>query len=201
MKTKIFFPLLLALLISFNLVYSQEYPNGKNEIRLGYGILTGPEMANSLMSIWPAIGMEIFKDTIKDYTCSFYGTPFFEYHRFLKPWVSLGGSLSFNPISTAITSTNKHEFTYNYYLISIMPKVTFYYLNKGIVSMYSGLEAGGSLILWKDRQGCTTLSDQGFTMAFQVTGFGVRVGKDIGGFMEWGIGFRGVVNFGLSARF
>lgn len=201
MRTKIVFPCLLALLLFSSTGYSQDQPSNKNEIRLGYGMLTGPEMANSIMSIWPAIGMEILKDTIKDYTCSFYGTPFFEYNRFLKPWVSLGGSLSFNPISTAITSTNKHEFTYNYYLITIMPKVTFYYLNKGIFSMYSGLEAGGSLILWKDRQGCTTMSDQGFTVAFQVTGFGVRIGKDIGGFMEWGIGFRGVVNFGLSARF
>lgn len=201
MRTKIVFTCLFALLILSSTGYSQDHATNKNEIRLGYGMLTGPEMANSLMSIWPAIGMEIFKDTIKDYTCSFYGTPFFEYNRVLQPWISLGGSLSFNPISTAITSTNKHEFTYNYYLISIMPKVTFFYMNKGIISMYSGLEAGAALILWKDRQGHSTMSDQGFTMAFHVTGFGVRVGKDIGGFMEWGIGFRGVVNFGLSARF
>ncbi|NCA75524.1 MAG: hypothetical protein EOM90_04250 [Alphaproteobacteria bacterium] len=201
MKLKFFLPFLLALLISFNLVYSQESPAGKNEIRIGYGVLTGPEMANSLISIWPAIGIEIMKDTIKDYTCSFSGVPTLEYNRFLQPWVSVGGSLSFNPISTEITSTKGFRFTYSYYVLSVMPKVNFYYLRKGIFSMYSGVEAGCALILWRDRQGQTTVTDGGMSFAFQVNGLGIRIGKEIGGFMEWGFGFRGVVNFGLSARF
>lgn len=29
----------------------------------------------------------------------------------------------------------------------------------------------------------------------------IRVGKEIGAYMEWGFGFRGLVNFGVSGKF
>ncbi len=31
--------------------------------------------------------------------------------------------------------------------------------------------------------------------------FGIRIGKEIGAFMEWGFGFRGMVNVGISGKF
>lgn len=201
MKIKSFLTCLIVLTIAGNACLAQEAAQEKNEIRLGYGALTGPEMANSLISLWPAIGISIFKDTLKDYQCSFYGAADFEYNRFLKKWVSVGISLSLNPISTLITTKSDLKLTWNYYLINVMPKVTFYYINKGILSMYSGVEIGAAMILWKDRQGNTTLYDNGFSAAFHVNAFGIRVGKQLGAYMEWGYGFRGVVNIGISGKF
>jgi hypothetical protein len=201
MKTKgLIFIFVLAVLAG-RYAHSQEVVTGKNEIRIGYGFLTGPEMANSLMSLWPAIGIDILKDTIKDYNCSAHGAATLEYNRFLNPWISVGGSLSVNPISTLITTKHGKELTWSYYVFSVMPKIKFTYMRKQIFSMYSGFEGGCAVIVWRDRQGSTTVSDNGLSFAFQVTGFGIRVGKEIGGYMEWGFGYRGVVNFGLSARF
>jgi hypothetical protein len=201
MKTKILFVLFLSMGILYNTVSAQDLPATKNEIRLGYGVLTGPEMVNSLMSMWPAIGIHMLLDTIRDYRCSFYGVASLEYMRIIKPWLRVGISATVNPISTLLTSKSGFEFSYSYYLFTLMPRVDFYYINKGIFSMYSGIEVGASLILWQDRTGSSVSNDTGVRAAFHINAFGVRVGKDIGAFMEWGYGFRGMVNLGISGRF
>jgi len=201
MKSKTIILLMLCLLTLSASSEAQETKNGKNEIRLGYGVLTAPEMANSLMSVWPAIGMTIWKDTISDYNCSFYGVLSLEYKRYIKPWVSVGISLSVNPISTLIKTKHDKELTWNYYLINVLPRLDFQYVNKGIFSMYSGIQAGATVILWQDREGSTNLTDTGVGFAYHVNAFGMRIGKEFGAYMEWGFGFRGIVNVGISGKF
>ena len=173
----------------------------RDEARIGYGLLTGPEFFNALFATWPAIGIKIAQDTITDYTASMYGVATLEYDRYLAKWISIGGSFSVNPITTLIKTKNGVNLTWNYYLFNVMPKVSFYYLNTEIISLYSGIEAGASFVFWYDRQGSVTKTDLGVVPAFHVNVFGIRMGKQIGGFMEWGYGYRGVVNFGVSARF
>jgi len=172
----------------------------RNEVRISYGFLTMPETANSLMSLWTAIGINISMDTVTDYNSSFHGIATLEYNRFLNKWLTLGGSMSINPINTIIKTKSDLTLTWSYYVFNVMPKVNFYYLNKDMVSLYSGAEIGITAIMWSDRQGSTTKNDLGVAAAFHLNMFGIRVGKQIGGFMEWGFGYRGVVNFGVSAK-
>ena len=201
MKNRVLLMMVLCFGLIFNTVSAQDKPEGRNEIRLGYGVLTGPELANSLVSLWPAIGFSILTDTITDYRCSAYGVADLEYHRHLAKWVGVGVSLSINPISTMIKGRSGMEFSYNYYLLTVMPRVDFYYMRKGIFSMYSGIQAGISGIFWQDRQGSGATTDLGISPAFHVNCFGIRVGREIGAYMEWGFGFRGLVNFGVSGKF
>jgi len=192
--------LLLAIATS---AYAQENTGkaNRNEVRIGYGLLTMPEVVNSLMTTWSAIGINISMDSVTDYTSSLHGIATLEYHRFLTKWLTLGGSVSLNPINTILRTKSDLTLTWSYYVLNVMPRVNFYYVNKDIVSLYSGVEAGLATILWSDRKGFSASTDMGVAMAFHINAFGIRVGKQIGGFMEWGYGFRGVVNFGLSARF
>jgi hypothetical protein len=202
MKKHLLFCLLLTGMALVNSATAQEKTTLKNEFRVGYGMLTGVEMANAIFSIWPAIGYNaILRDTIADYSPSFYGAGGLEYSRHLKPWVSIGISATINPINTYLKSIRGYEYTWTYYLLSVMPRVDFYYLNKGVVSLYSGLQVGASFIFWNDKTGNTNYYDFGVTPAFHVNAFGIRIGKEIGGYMEWGYGFRGIVNFGVSAKF
>jgi len=165
-------------------------------------MLTGVEMANAVYNIWPAIGISIIaRDTIADYAPSFYGVAGMNYARHLKPWISIGASVSLNPINTYIRSKKGYEYTYSYYVLSVMPRVDFIYLNKGVFSMYSGIEVGAAFIFWTDKTGNATTTDFGVSPAFHINAFGIRIGKEIGGYMEWGYGFRGVFNFGVSAKF
>jgi len=202
MKTKR--AIFTAMLLMVAVTLSAQEKTGKtnaNEIRISYGILTMPEVVNSIMATWSSIGIDISMDSVTDYNASLHGVATMEYNRFVTKWLTVGGSLSINPINTVIKTKSDLTLTWSYYLFNVMPKVNFYYLNKDMISLYSGIEAGLATILWTDRQGSTTKTDAGFTTAFHVNAFGIRVGRQIGGFMEWGYGFRGVVNFGVSAKF
>jgi hypothetical protein len=201
MKLNMILLLTLAIAMLGNAAYTQEIKTAKNEITLGYGCITGLEMANSLISIWPAIGISIGKDSIKDYTNSFYGVADLEYLRYVNPWIRVGASFSVNPISTVIRTKSGRELTWTYYVFSLMPRVDFIYVRKGILSMYSGVQAGAAFIFWQDKQGSSTSTDFGVEPAFHVNIFGVRVGKEIGAFMEWGVGYRGTFNIGVSGKF
>ena len=203
MKTKHMMIAVAILAMMGRAVLAQEasQTTNRDEIRIGYGVLTGPEIANSLFSLWPAIGIDISKDTIKDYSSSFHGVSTIEYQRFVAGWVSLGGSLSINPVGTVITTNHGLNLTWNYYIFNLMPKVNLYYLNRETVALYSGVEAGGALVFWRDRKGSSVSTDVAFMPAFHINAFGVRIGKQVGGFMEWGFGYRGMVNFGVSAKF
>jgi hypothetical protein len=202
MKKNLLFCLLLAGMVLMNSAFAQEKTIAKNEIRVGYGMLTGVEMANAVFNIWPAIGVTtISRDTIADYAPSFYGTGGLEYTRHLNPWLSVGAGVNINPVNTYIRSTKGHEYTWTYYCLSVMPRVDFYYMKKSVVSLYSGLQAGACFIFWADKTGNTNYYDFGVSPAFHINAFGIRIGKEIGGYMEWGYGFRGIFNFGVSAKF
>jgi hypothetical protein len=201
MKLKHFLAVIVACLLLTTSTMSQVTSSSKNEIRLGYGVLTMPELANTLFSVFPAIGIEIARDTITDYICSAYGVASLEYTRAVAPWCRVGASLTVNPISTIMKTKKGFDLTYSYYVFSLMPRVDFCYVNKGIFSMYSGLQAGVGFIYFQDRQGNSTLTDQGVNFAYHVNAIGIRVGKEIGAYMEWGFGFRGIVNLGISGRF
>lgn len=201
MKTKTLLSFIIAMTVMTINSVAQQESAGKNEVRLGYGVVTGPEVANALFSIWGTVGYSIMKDTIVDYTCSMYGIPTLEYNRKLNPWLSIGASLSVNPINTFMRGKSGVEFTFTYYQVPIMARIDFHYFNKGLVSMYSGLQGGGNLLIFQDRKGFSTVTDTGFGVAWHVNAFGIRIGKTIGAYMEWGVGYRGIVNFGISGQF
>lgn len=202
MKFKHAVPMIMLLVLGYS-ACAQETTGStnRNEVRIGYGILTMPEMLNSLAATWSAIGISISMDSITDYSSSLHGVATLEYNRFVTKWLTVGGSLSVNPVNTVLKTKSDLLLTWSYYLFNIMPKVNVYYLNRDMIALYSGIEVGLSSIMWTDRQGNATQTDLGFSTAFHVNAFGIRIGKQIGGFMEWGFGFRGVVNLGLSARF
>jgi hypothetical protein len=201
MKNTHIFTLIMVFGVMTISVYAQEKGHeNRNEFRFGYGMVTAPEVANSLLTLWPAIGIKIL-DSITDYNASFHGVANMDYNRKIAKWCTLGGSLSINPVSTIITTKGGLNLTWNYYIFNLMPRINFCYLNREMVTLYSGLEAGAALVFWKDRKGPETLTDTDIIPAYHINFFGLRVGKQIAGFIEWGYGHRGMVNVGVSARY
>ena len=87
-------------------------------------------------------------------------------------------------------------------VFSIAPAIKFSYYNAERVQMYSGLQAGISLISGK------TLYVDGRTVAgstmsffFQLTAFGINYGKDFYIGAEAGFGYKGVLNLVAGYRF
>ncbi len=183
-------------------VQSQNLPERSvsNEIRLSYGMITIPEISNGLASIWPSVGIKILKDTIIDSYSSMHGVITFEYNKFINKWITLGGSFGINPIGTKITTKHGADLSWNFYMLNLMPKINVYYLHHENVSLYSGIEAGLSLVVFNDHEGSSSTMNAGVSPAFHFNAFGIRLGNQIGGFIEWGVGYRGVVNLGASMK-
>lgn len=67
--------------------------------------------------------------------------------------------------------------------------------------MYSGFAIGVTYAILKiNYSDQTDVVTTGWTLGMQLNFIGIRIGKDIGGFAEFGFGSQGLVNFGISAK-
>jgi len=203
MKMKIFIVCLIALLIMANTCRAQETTYPRNDIRLSYGITTINEigLGFNYMLFGSLIVLPFSHDTVFNINVSGYGAFSFQYQYRVSKVVSIGGVLSFNPIKSSITFDHKTFGAISSYFITLMPRIDFTYVQRGIFSMYSGFAIGGTYMIMKSNySNKPDDSTTGFTLGFQVNCVGFRVGKDISGFAEFGFGSLGIVNFGFSAR-
>ena len=104
-------------------------------------------------------------------------------------------------LRTTITRVDKDV------LFALMPSVRFTYLNRPWVRLYSGVDVGCGY-LWsgttsydsKD-EGEEGSKNKNFLFAFNVTAFGVNVGKKFYGLFELNAGYDAIVKVGIGARF
>lgn len=77
------------------------------------------------------------------------------------------------------------------------------YRNQGVVQMYSGVGLGftyGSETLTSTDPGVAESTGSLNQLGYQVNAIGVRIGKKFGGFAEFGYGYKGIINIGLSLQ-
>ena len=128
-----------------------------------------------------------------------------------KWWYGVSAAYSRNSVHNLVyTGTFYKEGTFqsinvlrsNNDVFSIAPAIKFSYYNAERVQMYSGLQAGISLISGKNLyvDGRTVV---GSTMSFffQLTAFGINYGKDFYIGAEAGFGYKGVLNLVAGYRF
>lgn len=86
-------------------------------------------------------------------------------------------------------------------LFLIMPAADFTYLNKKIVKLYGGAAVGVAIGAAKNTYSGGQEKEEksmGYLPAFQLTPFGIRVGKQVAGYFEVGLGYQGFLTLGLS---
>jgi hypothetical protein len=89
-------------------------------------------------------------------------------------------------------------------ILSGMAKITFNYVNKPMIRVYSGIGMGIGVDLSSelgDRPTDTKQNEKKIVPAGQLTFMGVRFGRQFGGFCEFGIGTNAIVSAGLSYQF
>lgn len=104
-----------------------------------------------------------------------------------------------NYVVTLNNTSDQTTIDNNYY--SLMLGTHFYYLKTiHLVELYSGGYVGAYVNrASQDLKGAQIREASEF--AYHMTALGIRFGKGIGVHVEAGYGFRGLVNFGLSAQF
>ncbi len=88
--------------------------------------------------------------------------------------------------------------------IAVAVDFEYRYVNRGILQIYSGGMLGYQFGTEKLTPPANSeMADETGSLnriAYQANVMGIRVGKDIAGFMEFGFGYKGMVNLGISAQ-
>ena len=132
------------------------------------------------------------------------GCFFIGYSRSLNKVVSTGfmfGYQNFHRKGTGYINYSSTDVTVNDDLLMGMARVTFCYLNKPFVRMYSGVGVGITIDLGTEKGSGESSSDRHLLPGGQITLMGLRFGRAFGGFIEFGFGSYGIMNAGLSYKF
>jgi len=186
----------------FHNISAQEMQ--KNEVYAGLGLLNDNQMIAMLADVVGTIftgGYLVQPGTYRAFT------PFIGFRYGFTNRFSLGGIFAFDVNSVKVfngeTSDKQMREINRYYMTyAIEPK--FNYIAKPAFQLYGYLGFGATVVTFGK-----AIFDNGseaeisrvpyFNM--HVTPLGVRFGKEFGGFVEFGYGYKGILNGGLSYRF
>ncbi len=128
-----------------------------------------------------------------------------------KWWYGVSAAYSRNSVHNLVyTGTFYKEGTFqsinvlrsNNDVFTIAPAIKFSYYNAERMQMYSGLQAGISLISGKNLYvDGRTVAGSTMSFFFQLTAFGINYGKDFYIGAEAGFGYKGVLNLVAGYRF
>lgn len=207
------FLFLMVLSVSFSSLVAQNTPTTEskstrqsqtdllNELYIGYGGLsifyfTG-RMAHT--NEYPT---EVYYPGAKYTEPASPGNFYLGYNRSLNKVVGVGfmfGYQNFKYTETTIDPTVRTIDATDILLTGIA-RVTFSYLNKPSIRMYSGVGIGLTIDFGKT-SGDVEDSERKLWPGGQLTLMGLRFGRTFGGFVEFGFGSYGIVNAGLSYKF
>ncbi len=191
-----------------------KYTLGKNEIYFSYGFLSVSNMiidGGFFSSYNPQLLSVRNYKTNENYYTKFINIPpaigslNFGYKRYLfKNKIGVSLNSIYCQINAIYTSKKNDSLNYKTKdrVFCIMPGFEYHYYNKKIVQLYSGFQIGVCYYNQKEfaiSNNNKTIHNQ-FKFAFQIDALGIRVGKKIGGFVEFGIGYNGIVKVGISGR-
>lgn len=200
------FIIIICICFAQNLSAQKPHSDLHHEI----GVDAGPASAAGVLGygtigFFSALGSAFSHQPIDMQMYGLYGI---HYYYQVKPWCQVGFKATVelaktthfaDTLRTVVTSID------HYALVSLMPSVRFTYLNRPWVRIYSGVDVGCAY-LWtgttKDKSGNDEKGqNNNFLFAFNVTAFGVNVGKKFYGLFELNAGFDAMVKVGIGARF
>ena len=111
-------------------------------------------------------------------------------------------NVNFTRTYTGSTTAYQGKATYNDNLLNAIARVTFNYVNKPSVRVYSGAGMGITVDLANvEAPGKEREKERKIYPAGQLTFMGVRFGRTFGGFCEFGIGTNSIISAGLNYQF
>lgn len=117
----------------------------------------------------------------------------------VKDWLYVGGAFVWTGGFSRIEEYRVHRVLgyYNYDSFTLMPVVRFAWLRKGVVQLYSGLGLGFNFARAEEPK----QKYYEAVVAHDVTFLGISVGRNLFGYVDVGVGQRGIVSMGIGYRF
>jgi len=133
-------------------------------------------------------------------------TPFLGYRHWFTKRFSLGGIFAFDVNSVKVYNSadpkQKREVNRYYMTFAVEPK--FNYISKPAFQLYGYLGLGATIVTFANANfddGSQAEISRVPYFNVHVTPIGARFGKEFGGFVELGYGYKGIINAGVSYRF
>lgn len=196
--------LLFLLILSVpGFAFSQEE---KHEISFAYGFISHDQV----LEVTEDILVQVFTAGYavdKDYTLHV-GPILVTYEFYPLKWMSTGIGFgleySFGDLIDRNGGSEEGTVTVEFKRtsLSMVYNHKFRYINKPVFQMYSGFAVGYTLKNTDFEMNAGDKEDQNENhMTLQINTIGFRFGKQIGGFFEFGYGYRGILNIGISGHF
>jgi hypothetical protein len=133
------------------------------------------------------------------------GTFFVGYNRAITQVFNMGIVFSYMQFQTSV-SGHSYDIIYSGTsydnLMSMIARLKFAYVNKGAIQVYSGVAIGITVDVNRTTlDGGQELTDKNLRPAGEIILMGIRGGRKLGGFLEFGFGTNGIVTGGVSYKF
>ena len=188
---KIFLMVVAAMMATVSVSAQDE----KNEIGVFYGVESASNIVSYITSSFAAATGD---------QSAWWGPVGVEYYHHVSPVVAVGGVAVFAGCKAEDEKTKSKDLDEKF--ITVMPSVKFNWLRKKGFGMYSALSAG-VMFASISVEGEAKAADKDAkdetitTFMFQATALGIEFGGNVRGFVEAGVGEKGVVCAGLRYKF
>jgi hypothetical protein len=185
-------------------IFSQDLDYKKNEFELNYAFLTDEFVLNVFSEAIIHLGKHTNSNYVYRDSQISLGAIYFTYRYNLMPSMSIGLTSGLDLTDGYITDYNGRRIgTTKKVFLTCAAECKYKYLEKKIITLYGYLGIGYSILL--DRNYFTTV-DPGLPFGdkiqnhfnMHITPIGMRLGKKFGGFLEIGLGYKGLINAGVS---
>ena len=117
----------------------------------------------------------------------------------IKDWLYVGGAFVWTGGFSRIEEYHVHKILgyYNYDSFTLMPLVRFAWVRTGVVQLYSGVGIGVNFARAEEPK-------QNYyeaVIAHDLTFLGISVGRNLFGYVDVGVGQRGIISVGMGYRF
>ena len=179
----------------------------KHEFYAGYGLLNDNQifaMATDIVGTVVTLGYLVRPGSYRALT------PFITYRYWFAEHFGLGGVFAFDYNSVKVYNgadpkdQSVQMRNVNRYYMTFAAEPTFNYVYKPTWQLYGYLGLGATIVTFSS----ATFSDGTHANVSRVpyinlhlTPLGMRFGNEFGGFFEFGYGYKGIINAGLSYRF
>jgi hypothetical protein len=173
---------------------SGGHETGSNQVRIGYGIVSMPQF---IEHAGKGTSAQMVPGAYKDMSTKTTGAIALSYTRDNFSLIAWGGDLVYQNLKSTYMYDDGSSAMLNTNYMSATLRADIRYINTEKFLLYSSLGAGACMTQAKfDGQ-----TKNEWLPAFHVTGLGFRYGNNVAFFGEFGFGYRGIANGGISFRF
>lgn len=183
-------------------IKAQDFPSyDNNDVNISYGLFA----PDQFMNVESGMLNKQFEDKryVRD-GFSGMGNIFLTYKKLNRAETILWGvAIGYEVNKSKIYYVGQYAGELNRKFFTAAAEMQYRYVNRGIIQVYSGLGLGltygyetlSATVIHPEESNGTIIRP-----AYQLNVAGIRIGNKFAGFIEFGYGYKGIVNFGLSIQ-